>query len=258
MNIIRIPTDPYAYIEVEFDGTPEDTLKEYERLFKLYNNKDDVVWEKVETFTGETILYDKAGHNYKDLNGNKLYGGSSYKKLIEKNPFDTEKMSKLTAKKHDTTDTIIKEMWSGTSAVSSAFGTALHLAMEHYFKHRNHGTDKNYHIPKHPFLKRAVLSFEYANSNLTTLPERFVSDVANKRVGQIDLLVGGDAGYIIVDYKTDAEIEKKLQSHFHQMSYYAHILMAKGHKVTTLEVWNYTDKWEKYESEVLPLESHQP
>ena len=34
-NEIRIPLDQYAYINVMFEGTPEETLKEYRRLIKL-------------------------------------------------------------------------------------------------------------------------------------------------------------------------------------------------------------------------------
>lgn len=36
MNILRIPTaDPYAYIEVQFDGTADEAFEEYKRLTSL-------------------------------------------------------------------------------------------------------------------------------------------------------------------------------------------------------------------------------
>lgn len=35
MNEIRIPLDQYAYINVKFDGTPDETLAEYRRLINL-------------------------------------------------------------------------------------------------------------------------------------------------------------------------------------------------------------------------------
>jgi hypothetical protein len=36
MTILRIPTaDPYAYIEVQFDGTPDEAFDEYKRLTAL-------------------------------------------------------------------------------------------------------------------------------------------------------------------------------------------------------------------------------
>lgn len=35
MNEIRIPLDQYAYINVKFDGTPDEALQEYRRLMAL-------------------------------------------------------------------------------------------------------------------------------------------------------------------------------------------------------------------------------
>tara|TARA_R110000868_G_scaffold310607_1_gene571743 strand:+ start:216 stop:539 length:324 start_codon:yes stop_codon:yes gene_type:complete len=35
MNEIRIPLDQYAYINVKFEGTPDETLEEYRRLIAL-------------------------------------------------------------------------------------------------------------------------------------------------------------------------------------------------------------------------------
>jgi ATP-dependent exoDNAse (exonuclease V) beta subunit len=58
-----------------------------------------------------------------------------------------------------------------------------------------------------------------------------VSDVANHRVGQIDLLVITDKvkkQAYLVDYKTDAEIAGNLVKHFNQMSFYADILKVFG------------------------------
>ncbi len=34
-NTLRIPTDMYAYIEVEYVGTPEEAIEEYKRLTQL-------------------------------------------------------------------------------------------------------------------------------------------------------------------------------------------------------------------------------
>jgi ATP-dependent exoDNAse (exonuclease V) beta subunit len=84
-----------------------------------------------------------------------------------------------------------------------------------------------------------------------------VSDVKTHRVGQIDLIVWTDRAKkqcYLVDYKSDAEIEKNLQKHFNQMSFYADILKVFGYDVSQVVVWNYTDKWTKYESKVLPIE----
>ena len=43
---------------------------------------------------------------------------------------------------------------------------------------------KEYHIPKHPFLKKAVESFPLKDAVI--LPELMISDVSSGFVGQID------------------------------------------------------------------------
>jgi len=248
---LRIATkDPYCFIEPVFEGTVDEAYAEYERLTALI--KDDAVWQKKDTFTGETILYDEKGHNYKTLDGQKLYGGSSYKKMVEKNPFNAERQAPLTAKKLGVDPKLVAEMWESNRVASSHFGTSLHLAMEHYFKYRNSGTD--YCYMKNPFLKGMIESFKYRDVAFA-LPEVFVSDIAKFRVGQIDLLVEEAKGdpFIVVDYKTDADIQKSLKNHFNQMSYYATQLIDKGFPVKNLLVANYTTEWSYYESPVLPL-----
>lgn len=251
---LRVPTkEQYAYIESEFEGTPEEAVAEYRRLTDLVQGKDDG-FVKVETFTGETILWNAELHEYRSLDGRKLLSGSAYKKSLEK-PFDLDRLAPLTAAKHGISEDTIRDMWKRNSEISSGLGTALHAAMEQWFRHRGNGTEKNYHLPKHPFLRQAVESFPLKDT-LKAIPEIMVSDVATGRVGQIDLLVESGTrekmGFI-VDYKTDAEIAKNVQGHFHQLSFYAHILMAKGWEIEGLEVWNYTDTWTKYESPVLDL-----
>jgi len=78
--------------------------------------------------------------------------------------------------------------------------------------------------------------------------------VKRKMTGRIDglVVVGNKEGYII-DYKTDANISKNLNKHFNQLSFYANILQHFGWNITKVEIWNYTDKWASYESEVLEV-----
>lgn len=250
---LRVPSKKaYGYTNVAFKGTGEEAIREQERLSEIADGIKEMatLFEKVVTFTGETILYDAVNHKYTDLEGHTLIGGSSYKKSLEA-PFNTNKIAPLTAKKYGINVEDVKDMWRRNGEISSGLGTALHAAMEQYFLHKAHGTEKNYHLPKHPFLKEAVLSFPY--KDLVAYPELFVSDVANKRVGQIDLLVPSEnveKEAKIIDYKSDAEIDKKIDMHFHQLSWYASILEAHGWKVSVLEVWNYTSEWKCYTSPV--------
>lgn len=37
MNIIRIPTVQYGYMEFPFSGTPEEVITEHNRILQLYN-----------------------------------------------------------------------------------------------------------------------------------------------------------------------------------------------------------------------------
>lgn len=252
-HVLRIPTqEQYAYVESEFEGTVEEALAEYTRITNLVKAKPSS-FKKIETFTGETILYDAVNHRYTDLDGRTLIGGSTYKASLE-TPFDLDRIAGATAKKYEINEDDIRDMWKRNGEISSGFGTALHAAMEQWFRHRLHGTERNYHLPKHPLIRQIVETFPL--KDCSAIPEVFVSDVKNRRVGQIDLLVqDGDKekeGFII-DYKSDAEVEKNVSGHFNQLSYYAHILMAHGWTIHELQVWNYTDKWTRYTSQVLDL-----
>jgi ATP-dependent exoDNAse (exonuclease V) beta subunit len=152
----------------------------------------------------------------------------------------------------------IDAMWTANSNMSKTFGTAVHLAMEQWFKHNGHGT--KYHLPKHPFLLKLVKDFPLKDADV--YPEIMVSCVERKMVGQIDGLVKtgenpeDKRGYLI-DYKTDAEVEKNLPKHFAQLSFYAFILKQFGWEIEKVEVWNYTTKWENHASDVLNLKELQ-
>ena len=252
LHTLRIPTkEQYAYIEVQYEGTSEQAYAEYLRLTGLVQNGVSG-FEKIKTFTGELVRYNAVDHIYTDMKGNRLMSGSTYKKSLEK-PFDLDRIAPLTAKKHGVEEAHIRDMWKRNGEISSGLGTSLHQAMEQFFKHRENGTEKNYHLPKHPFLRKAVESFPLREAT-EAHPEIMVSDVKQLRVGQIDLLVVDEpmTGRII-DYKSDAEIEKHINDHFNQLSWYAAILKAHGWNITGLEVWNYTDDWVCLHSPVLEL-----
>lgn len=48
---IRIPTTQFAYLQFEFEGTPEEAIEEHNRIIKLYNNEnaglDQKEWNKL-------------------------------------------------------------------------------------------------------------------------------------------------------------------------------------------------------------------
>ncbi len=243
---IHIAVGPFSFVEI--DGTENDLQK----MKMLYNELAEVpkkwsqgVFEEIETFTGEKVLYNAEKHEYKDLDGNVLLSGSQYAKSKIKK-FDKNMMSFVVGKKYGVDKDIISDMWDANGNVSATLGTSLHLAMENWFKNKGNGTEKNYNIPKHPFLKKAVESFPLKDAVIW--PELMISDVSRWMVGQVDAIyVTGDKEATIVDYKTDVEVSKNLEKHSHQLSFYKSILEAKGWKINKLEIWNYVDEWKCFE-----------
>jgi hypothetical protein len=207
---------------------------------------------KIKTFTGEEIMYNDETHIYTDLQGNRLISGSYYKKQFEK-PFPADIIIPKVAKKYNVKAEDVKSMWKANGNISRTFGDTIHYAMEQWYKYKDSACDdKQYNLPKHPYLRNLVESFPLKDKEV--LPEVMVSDVKNKMVGQIDgILVTGKNKCKLIDYKSDADVEKNLVPHFNQLSFYAHILMNHGWTVESVEVWNYIDKWVKHESKVLDL-----
>lgn len=39
MMKLRIPTDQYAFLEIDFDGSIEEAKREYDRINEVFNNK---------------------------------------------------------------------------------------------------------------------------------------------------------------------------------------------------------------------------
>jgi hypothetical protein len=56
--------------------------------------------QTIDTFTGETIVYDDTTHTYYDLKGNRLVGASSYAKKFAK-PFPKNHIIQSLTKKWD-------------------------------------------------------------------------------------------------------------------------------------------------------------
>lgn len=258
----HVPIQAYGFLEIE------GTEKDLEKMERLYNEYAEVkvtfesFWRKtgvgtfkeIETFTGEKVLYNDEAHLYTDLDGNKLVSGSEYSKSHQK-PFDKAMIIPKVSKKYGIQESTIDAMWTANSKISTTFGTALHLAMEQWFRHKGVGTEKEYHLPKHPFLRNAVLTFPLKEE--LGIPEIMVSDVEKKMVGQIDAFIveaPGSANGIIVDYKSDADIEKNLEHHGLQLNFYRTILENKGYNVTSMQIWNFTDKWTMYEAKKLTIE----
>ena len=253
----HVPVQQYGYMEIE--GTDRD-LPEIKRIYNTlaekpisFHGEPEVAssgahqWKVIETFTGEKLHYDSEKHRYETLDGKRLMSGSKYAEQFAPE-FDRERILAATAKKLKSTTEHVGAAWDKRGEMARHFGTALHVAMESWFRF----ADIGYGVPKHPFLKDVVESFPGKDSDIK--PEIMVSDVKRLMVGQIDgLLVERPYRGIILDYKSDADVKKNLEKHWNQLSFYASILKAFDWDVPKLQIWNYTTKWEVYESPVLPV-----
>jgi len=246
--LARVPTQQYGFIE--FRGS-RSQLKEIESLYNQYaENKVSFgqgSFMEIETFTGEKVRYNAETHVYTDMDGNKLVSGSEFARSKEK-PFDSAMISKVVGKKYDVSPNIIADMWSKSGSLSASFGTCLHSAMENWFRYREYGTEKEYHLPKPAYLRRAVETFPLKDADI--IPEIMVSDVKNGMVGQIDGLYVIDKEKKIariIDYKSDSDVMKNLDKHCLQLNFYRWILEAHGWTIQGLDIYNYVDSWAGYE-----------
>ena len=246
----HIPYQQYGFVELQ--GNTKD-LPDMEKLQERYAERavkfSSGVWKKLTTFTNEEVEYNEETHQYRDLKGNILIGGSTYAKQFEA-PFDKLKISQAYAVKNNMAQQDVLDIWETNGKLSRLLGTTLHLAMENYFKHNGQPA---YNIPKSPYLAQAIQSCIIKDE--TVHSEIMVSDIRNGRVGQVDLLVETKEkkGYI-VDWKTDFSVKKNLVKHFNQLSYYANILIEHGWNIDRVEVHNFVEnQWDVHTSEVLPI-----
>lgn len=250
---IELEGDDYKKLEEEGMGYIREAWNKYSK--SPFPNNVVGNFKKFDTFTCEQILYDDYQHLYTDLKGNKLISGSEYAKSKVK-PFDLELLSGKVAMKYEVPQEIVKKMWSMSGDISATWGTSLHLALEQWFLHRNYGTEKEYHLPKPEYLRKAVLSFPLKDFDV--LPEVMISDVENKMCGQVDglnpIIVDDLVSYTIIDYKSDFDVKKNLQKHTIQMNFYRKILENKEFKISGMSVWNYiNEEWTEYKLEKIEI-----
>ena len=134
------PTQQFGYFEVGSDDVKD--LPEMARLYNEYAEKpvkfktdtSNAGFVNVKTFTGETIQYNAVDHEYKDLAGNKLLGGSTYAKQFGKQ-FDKATMLPRCAKAWGVEESVISDIWDMNKDTSNLLGSAIHLGLELAHKH---------------------------------------------------------------------------------------------------------------------------
>lgn len=275
-----IPTTKYGNLlpEIELEGDDLEALHaqaaaHIEKVWEEYGevpmkgkvaSVNPLNQKEILTFTGEKILYDDVSHTYWDKDGNVLLSGSKYAEQFSK-PFDAQMMAEKAGKSWGVDEKMLAEFWKLNGQISNEYGSSIHSALEAYHRYgamgetiKEHKKLKdNYVLPKNKHIRWAVEDF-IAKFGSNALPEVMVSDVKNKRAGQIDrLVVINPEGKVcrVQDFKSNNELTKeKIRCYQHQLSFYAGILTEFGWTVEGLDIFHLTDKgWEKTEMEVLPI-----
>lgn len=269
-----IPTTQYGNIRPVFELESEDEIDTaMDNLKYMWNRFGETPLKdkesegvKVSSFTGEELYWNEKTHTYTDSSGNVLMSGSKYAELHSPK-FDLAMMLPKTATSWEVSADDLGAVWKMNGDISTAYGNAIHNALELYHKYHKLGEivqkkkelDSNYVLPKNHFLRKIVLEFiELAGTSALT--EVLVSDVANKMAGTIDRLEVVDEKKKtcrIGDYKTNAELDSKKKLKYQkQLSFYAHILQNKGWTVEGLDLYYLSpdDGWVKETLEILPLE----
>ncbi|MBA3678767.1 PD-(D/E)XK nuclease family protein [Candidatus Saccharibacteria bacterium] len=261
-----IPTVAFGNIQPEFEIDENDMANgkgidyvegKIQDLWAKYGDKPLQVSstaKRLKAFAGGEIDYDNISHTY-TWNGQKYLSGSAYARQFDK-PFDTVAISGAMAKKWDVDATDIQAMWKLKSEVSKGFGTAIHAALELYGRYSDIAAklEKTTHLHDHPVIQKAVEEFYKGRKDEKAIYEALIIDHENKRAGQVDrLLVTSRKTCRIQDYKTNASIAKNIDTYWHQLSFYAAIMVANGWTVEGLDIFHWDGEWHTYQSEVKEL-----
>jgi len=288
-----IPTGQYANIQpsIEIEGgdlkEAEDLAMTHVReLFNKYSDqslkeKDISQIVELSSFNEDVVIdFDRVGHKY-TYGGEPLTSATRYVAKFTKK-FDAEGVSKNCEKSWGVPAEEISNMWSSNGSLASNFGKVIHEALEHYFNHKINGAtikesrdaEENYALPKHPLLKSIIEGFEKIDKvKGEVVQEILVTDIKNKRCGQIDRLLILDKKKKICrvqDYKVNVSAEEespnnkltgewkdlsptKLSKYQLQMSFYADLLEKSGWTIDGLDVFVFEDEWKHYEFDKLDI-----
>lgn len=209
--------------------------------------------ERITAFVGGEIDYDDPSHTY-SWGGVKYLSGSEYAKQFEQ-PFDAAAIANRMGVKAGVDGRLIEEMWELNADVSRTFGDTLHKALELYgrFLDTSTGMEKEYHINKHPVIRKAVEDF-YASHKGMYEHEIVVVDHDKQRAGRIDiLLITGDKTCRVQDFKTNHEIDKHLQAYWEQLKFYGEIMEAAGWTVEGYDIFHFDGEWHDFRLDNDPL-----
>lgn len=229
---------------------------------------EEVKQELINTFTGEQIYYNDTYHAYYTLEGKKLLGASSYAKRFG-STFNKSAILPKLAKSWDMPKEDIDELWTINANISNSFGSAVHHAMELWFRYNakgkeiqeKKGLDYNYALPKNVHIRDIVLDFVSTFGNINGVPEATLSAVEKGMAGRTDLIhITGKRSCRVGDYKTNNDLDDdKLLKYQHQLSFYADMLTHHGWTVEGLDIYHHDGKgWTLIDLPVLPVSLDKP
>lgn len=219
--------------------------------------------EHINTFTGETIIYNDHYHRYYALDGTALQGASSYAKQFG-DTFNADQIIPRLAKQWGMSIADIKQLWAINADISNSFGSSVHHAMELWFRYHKvgreiqerKGMEYNYALPKNVHLRDIVLSFVDTFGDIDGVPEATLSAVEKKMAGRTDLIqITGEKSCRVGDFKTNNEMSTdKLLKYQHQLSFYADILTYHGWTVEGLDIYYHDGQtWTLITLDILPV-----
>ena len=224
-----------------------------------------------------------------------LKGGTTFIKRFY-DPFDAPKIARQCSKYWGVSAEDIEEMWASNGAVTGLLGTTVHLALEHYINYKKVGetitktrkasgkdVKDNYAMPKHPFLRKTIVSLNRLTDKLDkkygveeVVAEALVTDSATGWGGLVDRLAILDKKNKIArvqDYKVNIGAEKeekhskpkhpfshlpanKLTKYALQLSFYSSILKKHGWTIQGLDVFIFEQKWVHHELDLIDFAAY--
>ena len=275
-------------IYVRYEIPIKDEGSEYDKIITKHSfSEPDVIVDFNET---------KHIYNMRWNGGTKvLKGGTTFIKRFY-DPFDAPKIARQCSKYWGVSAKDIEEMWASNGNVSGLLGTTIHLALEHYINFKEVGNtitktrqkagkdvDRNYAMPKHPFLKKTITSLNKLTNKLDkkykgerVVAEALVTDSATGWGGLVDrLAILNHEKKIarIQDYKVNIGAEKeeshskpkhpfshlpanKLTKYALQLSFYASILKKHGWTIEGLDVFIFEHKWIHHQLELIDFAAY--
>ena len=280
-EMTEVGLDLVKDLHSRFSDTPlKEQLRQVSETVKLssFNEKDkgNGIKEIVEVEfdpspTAHTYLYKKD-----KFESGSVYASKFYKK------FDGKSIAKNCEGSWGVKAKDIESLWSSNAKIATDFGTIVHQTLEHYFNYKstaqtilkNKEDDIDRAMPKHPLLKSIIEEFMAIDKfEGEVLTEVFITDIKNKRCGQIDRLLILDKEKKVCrvqDYKVNVSAEEespnmkalapydelppnKLTKYQIQLSFYANILKESGWTVEGLDVYVLEDGWKHYELDILDI-----